>query len=461
MKMKPRWLAIFLAIGLVLAACSPSGGDTTTTVAETGTTSGSSTEATDPPTETTQGDMGIATDVGVDLEAGTITLGLLSDLTGPFGALVTPIVTGQEVYWDNVNANGGINGLEVKLEVRDTQYVVDNHVQLYEELKDQVAAFGHSTGSPHTVAINEGLQSDGILAIPLTWYSGWSDTNLNSNLLHHGAPYCIEAMNSIGWLKEQMGDGISTIAIVSLPGDFGLDSAEGAKKAAEALGLDVVVDLAGQILPTDEATLTAAADAIVAANPDLVWLTSTPTMYSSIFGQALAGGYQGTWSGGAPGYSPAFVAPDSPIKDAVASSMYFGIYFEPWDGNSAGTQAAKQMLADSGREFTPFDYYLEGFVEAQIMHQVLLAAYAAADMTQGGIVAAAKTLSEVTFDGLAPTESYVGSSNEQVQRAQWMVKPDPEGLVSGANGGTKIVEANYTSDIAANYEFNEACYQLG
>ncbi|MBW3667021.1 MAG: ABC transporter substrate-binding protein, partial [Actinobacteria bacterium] len=93
-------------------------------------------------------------------------MGLLSDLTGVFSSLVQVIVTGHEVYWDNVNANGGINGLMVEVVPVDTGYVVDQHVQRYEELKDEVVAFGHSTGSPHTVAITDQLEADGILAIP-------------------------------------------------------------------------------------------------------------------------------------------------------------------------------------------------------------------------------------------------------------------------------------------------------
>ena len=33
-------------------------------------------------------------------------------VTGAFGPLVTPIVAGHEAYWANVNANGGIHGLD-------------------------------------------------------------------------------------------------------------------------------------------------------------------------------------------------------------------------------------------------------------------------------------------------------------------------------------------------------------
>ena len=297
MRKKSKWLAFLLVLGLVLAACGDGeGGDTTTTAGaeEPTTTAGAEEETT-----TTAGEepMEIATDVGVDLEAGTITIGLLSDLSGPFAPLVQVINSGHEIYWGAVNANGGINGLQVNLEVRDTGYVVDTHVQLYEELKTQVVAFGHSTGSPHTVAINPQLQADGILAIPLTWYSGWSDPALNSNLVPHGVPYCIEAMNVIEYLTLEAPDA-TTIAIASSPGDYGEDSNAGARLAAEALGLEVVYDGTGLINAADEATLAEVASGIAGSGADLVWVTTSPTPFGSIYGQALAAGFTGAlWSG--------------------------------------------------------------------------------------------------------------------------------------------------------------------
>ena len=59
--------------------------------------------------------------VGVDLEAGTITIGLLSDLTGPFSPLVQIINTGHDLYWASVNEAGGVNGLNVELDSIDNQ----------------------------------------------------------------------------------------------------------------------------------------------------------------------------------------------------------------------------------------------------------------------------------------------------------------------------------------------------
>lgn len=461
MRMKSKWLTILLAIGLVLAACGGGGGEGTTTTAETGDGETTTTGGDGAPSTTGGGAGDIATDVGVDLEAGTITLGLLSDLSGPFSSLVQIIVTGHEVYWENVNANGGIGGLEVVLNTVDTAYDVPTHVQRYEELKDEVVAFAHSTGSPHTVAINPDLQADGILAIPLTWYSGWSDPAINANLLHHGVNYCLEAMNVIGYLEEQEGDNLSTIAIASMGGDYGLDSHAGARAAAEAAGLEIVYDGEGAINVADESTLTAVGTAIAESGADLAFVTTTPTAFSTIFGTALSQGYQATWSGAGPSYNPAFIAPDSPIKDAIAASTIWSSYYGIWSQDNEGVNEAKQLLADSGRVQQPVSAYLEGMVEAQIMHAALQAAYDAGDLTQAGVLAAAKTLDNVDFSGLGPNETYVGEANDQVQRASATIwTPDPEGLASGEHAGEVAVAEDYTSPIAEAYEFNEACYQL-
>ncbi len=454
MKSKRTTFAWLLALGLLIAACGGDGGTETTTAATDpapATTSGGTTP------ETTEPMMEIATDFGVDLEAGTIQVGMLSDLTGPFGPLVTAILAGTQAYWDQVNANGGINGLQVELVTRDTQYVVDNHVQFYNEIKDQVVAIGHSTGSPHTVAIVPQLAEDGMLAIPLTWYSGWSDPALNANLLSHGTPYCIEAQNTLGYILSEGAPGGATIAIASVPGDYGLDSAAGAAIAAEALGLEVVYDGSGAIIPTDETTLAAVADGIASSGADYVWVATTPTTMASIFGQALAKGFTATWSGPSPSFSPAFLAPDSAIKDAFAAQFIGGTYTVNWASDAFAAQ--REAFTAAGAPAT--DYYTEGIVEASILHAALVKAYENGDMTRAGVLAAGKSLDNVDFGGLAPAESYAGEANDRLQRKGYIFKPDPEGLAAGTSAGTIQVESEYTSDIAAAYTFTEACYKLG
>lgn len=462
MRRHRSWLAWLLVLGLVFAACSSDDGDTaeeTTTTAAPATTAAGDGDGDGDTTTTTEAEMmdEIATDFGVDLEAGVIRIGMLSDLTGPFGPLVSAILAGSEAYWASVNAAGGIEGLEVELVTRDTQYIVDNHVQFYNEIKDQVVMIGHSTGSPHTVAINDQLQADSMLTIPLTWYSGWSDPAINAALLSHGTPYCVEAHNTLGYIVEEALPEASTIAIASLPGDYGQDSAQGAKLAAAAAGLEIVYDGEGQIIPTDETTLTAVANGIVESGADIVWVATTPSTMSSIFGQALAQGFTATWSGPSPSFNPAFVAPDSPIKDAFTAQWIGGTYASNWE-SSDGTEA-RALFEAAGLPVS--DYFFEGVVEAQIVEAALRAAYASGDMTRAGVLAAGKSLETVDFGGIAPAESYVGAANDRLQRKGYIYKPDPDGLAAGTSGGTTHLELEYTSQLAANFEFTAACYSLG
>ena len=472
MNITRRWPAILLVLALVLAACggddaSDDGGEDSTTTTTAAPTTTTTTEADDgdmdDTTTTTAETMDQPlTDVGVDLEEGVITIGLLSDLSADFAPLIQAIVAGQEVFWEDVNRNGGIHGLQVELEVRDTAYDVEQHIQLYEELKDEVVAFGHSTGSVHTLAINEALQDDGILAIPLTWYSGWSDPAINSNLIPHGIPYCLEAMNNIEYIVDDLasqGIEASTLAIATVPGDLGLDQAAGAEIAAEALGLEIVYDGRGEVF--DAATIGEAAGQIASSGADIVFAGVVPPIFDPLYSLATSGGFEAKWTGAFPMWSPAFVAPDSAIKDAVARDVYLGFYGRGWGADTPGNAEMRELMAELRPEARPFDYYVEGFIEGRIMRAALEIAYENGDLTQAGVLAAAKSIEALDFEGMAPPETYDGEPNDIVQRVNNIYRPDPEGLVSGTNTGMRLVAENYTADITAAYEFTGACYQLG
>jgi ABC-type branched-subunit amino acid transport system substrate-binding protein len=458
MKMKSKWIAIVLALGLVLAACGGDDSTDTTEAAAPDTTEAETPDTTEAETpDTTEGaDEVILTDFGVDLEAGTITVGLLSDLTGVFSALVQPVVTGYEAQIEAINAAGGINGLDIVLEIRDTVYSVDTHVQLYNEIKDSVVTIGHSTGSPHTVAIKDQLAEDNMFAIPLTWYSGWSDPAINANIVPHGTPYCLESMNVLGYLLDQNPDA-ATIAIASNAGDFGQDSAQGAKLAAEALGLEVVYDGEAKINAADEATLAEVANGIIGSGADLVWVTTSPGAYSGIYGQALAAGVTATWSGSFVAWNFGFLGEESPIRDAIQRDWIFAYPISPWSADNPGTAAAREVIQAYDPDAPSYEYYLEGVLEARLLEAILNAAYDSGDMTRAGVLAAAKSLESMSWDGLAPDQSFVGDTNDIVQRVVNIVRPSAADLEAGGSG-LALIEADYTSDIAAAYQFDKTCF---
>lgn len=456
MRIKSRWLGVFLTLGLVLAACGDGAEETTTSAAAAATT----TTASDGETTTTAGDgaMDIATDVGVDAENQVIRIGYLSDLSGPFAALVGAINAGAELYWAGVNEAGGIDGWTVEMVVRDTGYDAEAHTQFYEELSEDTVMIAQSTGSPQTVGILPQLEEDGILAVPLTWYSGWSDEELNSNLLHHGINYCLEAHNLLGYITDN--NDVSTLAIASIPGDYGLDSIAGAAMAADALGLEVVYDGTGAIVPAAEGPENPdeIANAIVAADPDVVFLTGRSQDTEAIYSRAVGQGLEAIWTGAFPTYSPRFVAPGSPIAEEAGRDFVLSYYGAPWVDGNPGITAFKEAVLAAGLPAS--EYYTEGAVEATIVHRVLEQAIANGDLTQAGVLAEGKSLENVDLGGLGPDESYVGSMNEQVQRVSYIVTPDPEDLAAGGTGFA-LAETEYTHPVVADFDFTGACYSLG
>jgi hypothetical protein len=467
---KMRIFVLVLALALIAAACSSDSDDTTTTVAasggeETTTTtaaaSGGEETTTTASTETTEAPTEIKTDFGVDLEAGTITVGQLADITNfaAFAALVNPIMAGQQMYWDWVNANGGIgDGLMVEMLTRDTAYNVEQHIGAYDEIRDQVVAISHTTGSPPTLAISDALAEDSMIAVPATWYSGWTDTTIAPGVVHTGVPYCLESMSLLDWLKDEeakAGNDAPTLAVASIPGDFGLDSAAGAIKWAELNDIDVVYDGSGTILPGQDNK--PVGDAIVQSGANMVFVTTTPSTFGEVYGSAVAQGFEAKWTGAGPTYNPAFIGPDSPIAAPIQRDWYGGFYSAPWGSSSTGMALIHQLYEESGSTEVLKDYITVGFVEAMIVEAALRQAYANGDMTREGVFKALYSISDMDFQGIAPNENYTGSTADQVQRSTTLYRPSQEDLLAGGSGAV-IVQEDFIGPTAESFDFQEACW---
>ena len=114
---------------------------TTGTTGATGTgttTGGSTTGGTGPFT----GDNGGSTDVGVT--GNTINVGLVADIGGPIPGLFQGAVRGTQAYITKVNAEGGIYGRQLKLDVGDSQLACD---QYESQLQDKVSKDFVAVGS--------------------------------------------------------------------------------------------------------------------------------------------------------------------------------------------------------------------------------------------------------------------------------------------------------------------------
>ena len=435
MRKLTKGIAPFIAIALVAAACGGDDDDTTSEPAAT-----DAPDTTDAPDdvseettapETTEGDMSeettapepaaeILTDFGVTDD--TIRVGMNADLSGIFAPLVTQIVDSQEAYFEIVNENGGIAGRDVELVILDNGYDVPKHLENYASFADEgdegVIMFSQSTGSPHTAATAADLVKDNLLAIPLSWYSGWADPAIGANVMELYTSYCLESMNGVEFLAGDTG--ATTLAIISFPGEYGQDGAQGAKKAAEALGLEIVYDGEGAVVPGSDQT--PVITQLVTAAPDLVWATINPTTLAEILGGAYAQGLRATWSGNSPSWNYQLLATDlGPIADEVYKHSTYTALWGAID--SPGMTEMIEGMRSKRPDAVLSDTYIVGWTEGMATKAILEQAAANGDMTRAGVVAALQDV-KVSFGGLAPDQTWSGEPNDFIVRESYIYDVD-------------------------------------
>ena len=453
-----RIFVILLALGLVAAACGTSD-DTTTTAAQQTTT----TAAAEETTTTQPAEAGMKTGVGVDPDTMTIKLGALHDLTGPFSPLVIPISDGMQVYYDTLNANGGIDGWMIDYIVEDTAYNVEQHLELYEAMRNEVLALTASTGTPTSVAALGAAMEDNMTFIPLSWYSGWAIPEFDSGLaLELGTNYCIEAMNLMEFIRDNGGQ---TVAVAGFPSDYGLDFAAGVKLAADFYGMDVVFE--GAVIPGQDQT--EVITGIVGSGADWTLVAVNAPILAELMGGAVAAGYQGMWTGASPSYDfKLFNTAAAPLLDTL---YYQSVLYVPWGNDAPGNVDMMTAMAAAFPDRPPEDAFIIGWNEGVAMTQVLAAAIAAGDLTREGVANAVAAQTGIDFRGTQPDQSYAGTPNEYVTRASAIYDPDlatytaaggAEQTLSqdGGTTGSLLAKDFFASEAAQEFIFDAPCFSL-
>jgi ABC-type branched-subunit amino acid transport system substrate-binding protein len=407
-------------------------------------------------TPTTTNTAGMKTDIGVTAEPcpeaidqtkGCIYLGTISDLTvGPFAPLAVPITKAQAAFWNRVNKAGGIGGYEIDVTkyVKDNKYNPQTHNEVYQEIKPNVLALAQTLGSPTTAAIIDDLKSSSIVAVPASWTSDWAFQDV---ILESGANYCVESMNAIDFAKSQ-NPALKNVMAVHYAGDYGDDAAAGAKYAAEKLGLtytDVKTDPGAD-------KQAAAIAAIVSGKPDLVILTTAPTEAATIVGTAVAQGFRGMVIGTSPTWNPALNG--SPAAPALAAVYFQSGPWQSWGADTAGHKAMREALTPTPSPLS--DGYTAGWVWSYPLKAALEKAAENKDLTRAGLLAAAKSLSSVDYEGMLPSGSgnYAAGPDKGQVRTSVISKPDK----AAPTGITEVLKPT-AGPTASGFNLTKACFK--
>jgi ABC-type branched-subunit amino acid transport system substrate-binding protein len=317
---------------------------------------------------------------GPGVTAESISLGVLTDMTGPFKGTTVSRIRGYELYLDDVNKRGGVCGRRVELKQKDHAYDVQKALDGYFELEPQVLGFIDVVGQPMTAAIEPDLMQTRALTVPVSWAASLLG---NPHMMIVGTTYDLDIINGLDFYKRKgalaAGD---TIGHVHLRGSFGDNALEGSRFAAENWGLKI----SEQAVTETTANLLDQITALKAANAKVLVLSLTPPQTAAAVGIAAQLGWTVPILTSAVSYDPAIM--QSPVAPVFAKQVLLTSPVAPWSADAQGVRE----LRDSYHQRFPGEEgtlnTVHGYTVAMAFVAVLEKACAKKDLSRDGVLRA-------------------------------------------------------------------------
>ncbi len=352
---------------------------------------------------------GIVGGPGVNLATKTITLGILTPLSGPVAAPIgIPLTAGIQTYFDAVNANGGIDGYKIVLTEKDTQYDPTLEVEGYNEIKNNVAMFAESLGTPTTAAIVNQTNTDKVLV---------SAATLDSYLAREqymvlvGTPYRLQVENAFDYVVNTLHVSNPKTAIIYQNDSYGQDGLTGYNEAVSYYHMDNVGEATYNATDT---TFTAPAAKIAATGAKYVFLTAVPAAAAGIIATAAALGYTPQWILQSPAFATQLMAVPG-LSELLAAHAWVVGQGALWgDTTQPGMVEMLKDIQQYDPSQGPNAFFEFGFAESIVTDAILTKAIQDGDLSRAGLLKAFNSLGSVDVGGLLPTLHYGSAANQRV-----------------------------------------------
>lgn len=385
---------------------------------------------------------------GVDVATKTITLGVITPLSGPAAVIGKPLTLGEEVYFKHLNDNGGIDGWKVNLTEKDDQYNPQTHASLYQQILPSVAFIAQSLGSPTTLAIQQQADQGKVVIGAATQSSSWLYDPVMSVV---GTPYAADEANGVDYIVNQLGKKDAKIGIVFQNDDYGQSGLQGYLAAVNKYHFN---DVGHEAFNATDKSFTAQVQDLKAKGAEYVFVVALPKSAATLVGTGYAIQYSPQWVFEGPAFSEYLLtdkgdASGTPTKVAplLKGTWVLG-YLGAWGDTSLAGMT--QFLADHDKYAAtqvPDGYYEYGYAFAQVEAAFLKKAIEANDLTRTGILNAKENLGSVSLGGLLPDVNYTTSLGP-VSLASSISAIDPT-----ATGFLKPLVKAFISDAAKSIDF--------
>jgi ABC-type branched-subunit amino acid transport system substrate-binding protein len=373
----------------------------------------------------------------------TISVGYIGPLTGPVAVLGQPVLAGMQVWFDAVNAQGGIGGkYKVKVLTEDHQNTEAQAVQKYAKQKGDVvtlAMFGTHT----TKAVLPELRRDKVVVAP----GGFEGFMIKDpNLLPIGSTYELMAINTADYLISKGGKQAANFCALVRDDPYGLAGLKGWKFAVEKNGKKL-----GQTayFAASDNNFTGQVNQLKSAGCDVVLVTTVPGQLVAIVGSAARASYAPQWVGQWPSWHGALLA--TPVVDYLEKNVLIAGEGVEWANSSVPGTAP--MLANIHRfkpEQKPDLWTVVGYNQGRAISAMLEKAVAAGDLSREGVMKALTHIGFVDNQGLSGNYKYGAIAGRAPAMAGSIFKVN-RNKVFGLEG----VAMNYTSPLTKSYVFDD------
>ncbi|MGP3737518.1 ABC transporter substrate-binding protein (plasmid) [Streptomyces sp. GDS52] len=374
---------------------------------------------------------------GVGVTADTIKLGVLTDLSGPIGPLGKAGLAGNDLYWEEQNAKGGICGRKVETIAKDNQYNVQKSVVHYASLRNEVVGIANFAGGPDVLAVQQQIKSDSMVVLPSS-YDGALLKIPTTPLV--GSPYDIEAINGISYLMEQkkLAEG-DAIGVIHYPGGIGTNTLAGVKAAAGEFKLKLT---AAEVDPTSS-DLTAQVAAMKKAGAKVIVMGTAGGQTVAVSSLVHSSGYQATVLA-TNLISAALVK--GPAQKALTENLVLTSNSSSFSANTAMVKKIREAYAKKhpGTDITaPVG---AGYVFALTYHTILEKACENKDLTRDGVAKALTQVTSVDSGGMQVALNF-SEPGKPASRESFILKPDPKSV-----DGVALVQEPKASPLALKYQ---------
>lgn len=333
---------------------------------------------------------GLTTDFGVTPTQ--ITLGALTEYSGPFKDFGIGVVHGQQVWTSETNAAGGVCGRKITLAIRDDEDNVDKAKTQYAALEPTVLGFMQILGSSVTAALSQSLIDNETTAIAL---SKSSELLSNPYVIIPATTYDVEMIDGLSYLMAQgkIHDG-DTIGHIWRDGEYGANGLRGAQYFAQRHHL-MLRDAKVVATTSDVRDVVAA----LAAEPRVkaIALSTTPAQTASAVTANQQLGLNVPMIANSPAFSPQLLF--SPAAGALGNLSVVNSSV-PFSANTPRAQDIAGAYQQAGYLELPNSGVPYGYAIGKLWGQWLKRACINGDMSRAGIQEAILQSTNITTDNV-------------------------------------------------------------